>query len=100
MPPASAISGAAPTPASCETCPEMSAFPMLERCYAAQWRSLSASDRARLEAAWGSSTLPTAPALKIVRVCQMETPIWLVSHVIGHSMNLMSVKADFLDSDL
>lgn len=75
----------------------MNAFAMLAASAGCQWRGLTESERARLTAAWDRKDLQTAHSLRIVRIAQVETPIWIVAYEIGHSVTLLSAKHDFLE---
>jgi hypothetical protein len=75
----------------------MTALTMIAQCAAAQWRGLPAADRARLTLAWERADLPAASTLRAPELApQQERPIWTVSHALGHSLTLLSVKDDLL----
>lgn len=74
----------------------MSAFPMVSRCALFQWRGLSESERVTLNALWGASH-PFSPSLLHGKsVSQLTTPLWTVSKARGDSLDLISMKSDYL----
>ena len=77
----------------------MTAFPMLVRCFGAQWRGLPETERIRLAGHWAQAQLPSASLLKNSGLCQVETPIWQTSPIIGVTVTLLSVKEDYYGLD-
>ena len=75
----------------------MTAFPMLARCFEAQWRWLDASDRDQLARQWAQEHLPNAGMLKYPALGQVETPIWQTTTMMGVTVTLLSVKEDYCD---
>ena len=77
----------------------MTALPMLERCATRQWAGLDPAERARLTEAWACDRLYSASVLKTASAYQQERPVWTVSWGLGHSLCLIGLKEDAIESD-
>jgi len=75
----------------------MSAYPMLQRCFQAQWRGLPMAERVRLGQAWRQG-LPASHLKAQAEAMQEERPIWSVARH-GDGMTLISLKWDIVMPD-